>query len=176
MTDRAFQIRRTRNDDIPDIRDIYAVEVTTGTATFEIEPPDVDEMRARYAALIAGGHIHLVAHLGERVLGYAYTSAYRPRPAYRYTVENSIYVARDARRLGVAEALLRTLIDECSGTPFRQMVAVIGDSANVPSIKLHEKLGFRTVGTLEKVGYKFDRWIDTVLMQRALKGALSGHP
>ncbi len=154
--------------DIEQVTGIYALEVATGRASFEIEPPGVEEMTSRYEKLLEAGYSHLVACRGDTVLGYAYTSSYRPRVAYRFTVENSVYVRRDARGSGIATALLTALIEDCRNKPFRQMIAVIGDSANAASIALHRKLGFREVGVLKDVGYKFDEWLDTVLMQRPL--------
>lgn len=162
-------IRPVREDDIPAITAIYADAVNVGTASFELVAPDEDEMRRRCRTLIDGGYPYLVCvDEGDRVLGYAYAGAYRPRPAYRGTVENSVYVAADARRRGVGRLLLAALIEEATARDFRQMVAVIGDSAHVASIELHRALGFEMVGTLKNVGRKFDRWLDTVLMQRAL--------
>jgi L-amino acid N-acyltransferase YncA len=161
-------IRPTRESDISQVRDIYALEVNTGTSSFELEAPGLDDMMARYKALLDAGYAHLVACRDAEILGFAYTSSYRPRPGYRHTVEDSIYVRSDMRGQGVASALLGQLIADCANKPFRQMIAVIGDSANRSSIGLHEKLGFRTVGVFTNVGYKFERWIDTVLMQREL--------
>ena len=167
-SDSTFDIRPTRPEDIDQVAAIYAIEVSTGKASFEIVPPDAAQMRERFERVTGAGYSHLVACRGQDILGYAYTSEYRPRPAYRFTVEDSVYVRRDARGLGVATALLTALIDDCRGKPFRQMIAVIGDRANAASIRLHERLGFSTVGVLRRVGYKFDQWIDTVIMQREL--------
>ncbi len=164
----AIVVRATVPRDIPRITEIYAREVLVGRASFETEPPGDSVMLDRYQALLAGGYGHLVACRGETVLGYAYTSSYRPRAAYRHTVEDSVYVAPEARGCGVATSLLSALIEDCRAKPFRQMIAVIGDSANTASVALHEKLGFRHVGVLSSVGYKFDTWLDTVLMQRAV--------
>ena len=161
-------LRAAINADLEACRAIYELEVREGTASFEIEPPDLDEMRRRHAAVEALGSVWLVAELGDRIGGYAYAGGYRPRPAYRYTLENSVYVARWARRRGLGQLLLERLVVETASRGFREMLAIIGDSANVASIELHATCGFRPVGTLEKVGYKFDRWLDTVLMQRPL--------
>ncbi|MEI2387289.1 N-acetyltransferase family protein [Breoghania sp. JC706] len=165
-------IRPACGDDIPTITAIYAEAVRTGTASFELVAPDEDEMRRRFEALVQGGYPYLACEAEidgvARLLGYSYAGAYRPRPAYRGTVENSVYVAAEARRLGVGRALLTRLIEEATARDFRQMVAVIGDSANVASIELHRSMGFAMVGTLKDVGRKFDRWLDTVLMQRPL--------
>jgi phosphinothricin acetyltransferase len=125
-------------------------------------------MRRRYAAIHAAGYPYLVAEDTDGVLGYAYASAYRSRPAYRYTVENSVYVDAAAVGRGVGRRLLTALIDECTRRGFRQMLAVIGDSGNAASIGLHRACGFTECGTLRSVGFKFGRWVDSVLMQRAL--------
>jgi phosphinothricin acetyltransferase len=161
-------LRAATEADLEACRAIYELEVREGTASFEIEPPDLDEMRRRHAAVVALGSVWLVAELGDGIGGYAYAGAYRPRPAYRHTLENSVYVARWARRRGLGQLLLERLIVETASRGFREMLAIIGDSANLASIELHATCGFRPVGTLEKVGYKFDRWLDTVLMQRPL--------
>ena len=143
-----------------------------GTASFEYDPPDETEMARRQRALIDAGYPYLVAEIGGAVMGYAYAGPYRTRPAYRYTVENSIYIAPDAQRRGIGRALIDRLIAECEQRNYRLMIAVIGDSAQAPSIELHRAAGFTLVGTFEAVGYKFDRWLDSVLMQRPLgKGA-----
>jgi L-amino acid N-acyltransferase YncA len=169
----AFSIRPAETRDLPAITRIYAHAVRHGTASFELDPPDEAEMARRHVALVSGGFPYLVAeHASEGalsgVLGYAYAGPYRARPAYRFTVEDSVYVAPHAYRRGIGRALLARLILECEARGFRQMVAVIGDSPQTPSIALHEALGFRFVGTLLAVGFKFDRWLDSVLMQRAL--------
>jgi L-amino acid N-acyltransferase YncA len=151
-----------------EVREIYALEVREGTASFELEPPSLSEMTERFAAIEAAGLPYLVAALDDRIAGYAYAAPYRPRPAYRHTVEDSVYVARWARRQGVGRALLAALIERASARGMRQMVAIIGDSAHRASIELHARAGFRLVGTLENVGWKFGRWLDTVIMQRPL--------
>jgi L-amino acid N-acyltransferase YncA len=161
-------IRPTTVADLPAITAIYADAVNTGTATFELEAPDLAEMTARFEALVAGGFPYLVAVDRDRIAGYAYAASYRARPAYRFTVENSIYLAADARRRGIGTMLLDALVVESSRRGFRQMIAVIGDSANAGSIAVHARAGFTMVGTLRDVGFKFGRWLDTVMMQRAL--------
>ena len=161
-------IRSCEPADVPEIASIYRHAVATGTASFELTPPDDDEMARRRTALFDGGYPYLVAVEGGRVLGYAYAGPYRPRPAYLSTVENSVYVAEAARGHGVAKRLLSELIAEAARREFRQMVAVIGDSANIASIRLHEAAGFSHTGVLRSVGWKHGRWLDTVLMQRAL--------
>ena len=139
-----------------------------GTASFELEPPDQAEMARRMRALLDGGFPYLAAEIGGALLGYAYAGHYRTRPAYRFSVEDSIYIAPQAQRRGVGRALLDRLIVESESRGFRQMIAVIGDSAQTASIELHRAAGFRMIGTIENVGFKFDRWLDSVLMQRAL--------
>ncbi|MEQ9332356.1 N-acetyltransferase family protein [Thalassobaculum sp.] len=161
-------VRDSRDGDVAAIHGIYAFHVLHGLASFEEQPPAVDEMARRRAAVIAAGYPHLVAELDGAVVGYSYASAYRPRPAYRFTIENSVYVQDGLRGRGVGRALLGALIDRCEAGPWRQMIAVIGDTGNEPSIGLHAAFGFRRVGTLQAVGFKFGRWVDSVLMQRAL--------
>ena len=154
--------------DIGAITRIYAHAVRFGTASFEIEPPDEAEMARRQRALIEGGFPYFVAEADGTVAGYAYAGPYRPRPAYRFSVENSVYVAPDAHRRGVGRALLDRLIAEAATRGFRQMIAVIGDSDQAASIALHRAAGFRLVGTIAAVGFKHGRWLDSVLMQREL--------
>jgi phosphinothricin acetyltransferase len=161
-------IRLAAEADVPRIAAIYAHHVLTGLATFETEPPDAGEMLRRYRDLVPRNFPYLVAEADGRVLGYAYAGPYRARAAYRYTVEDSIYLDPDAARHGVGRRLLDALIEASTRAGFRQMIAVIGDSANVGSIRVHERCGFRMVGALEATGFKFGRWVDTVLMQRAL--------
>ena len=161
-------IRPALAADVSAITRIYADAVTHGTASFELTPPDEAEMARRQQALLDGGYVYLVAELDGVLAGYAYAGAYRPRPAYRFSVEDSIYVAPKAHRRGVGRALLAALITESARRGFRQMVAVIGDSAQASSIELHRAAGFRMIGAIESVGFKHGRWLDTVLMQRAL--------
>lgn len=171
-------VRSCARDDLAQVREIYALEVREGTASFELEPPSLAEMTARFTAIEAAGLPYLVADLEGQIAGYAYAGPYRPRPAYRYTVEDSVYVARWARRQGVGRALLDAVIARATARELRQMVAIIGDSAHAASIELHARAGFRLVGTLEHVGWKFDRWLDTVIMQRPLGpgGAIPAAP
>ena len=165
-------IRPSHDADVPAVTAIYAHHVATGTASFETAAPDETEMRRRRAALLERRYPWLVAELDGRVCGYAYAGPYRTRPAYRHSVEDSVYVDPAAHRRGIGMALLRILIDACTGRGYRQMVAIIGDSAQTASIGLHQAAGFEMVGTLRHVGYKHGRWLDTVFMQRALgKGA-----
>lgn len=161
-------VRDAAAADFAAISAIYAEHVRHGLASFEEAPPTVDEMLERWRAITARGMPYLVADAGGGILGYSYASAYRARSAYRHSLENSVYVAPGAGRRGVGTRLLAELIRRCEAGPWRQMVAVIGDSANASSIALHRKLGFRMVGTLQGVGFKHGRWVDTVLMQRAL--------
>jgi L-amino acid N-acyltransferase YncA len=163
------RIRPAGRADLDAVRAIYAIEVKHGTASFEIEPPDLAEMARRFESVRAAGLPWLTAEVAGRVVGYAYAGPYRARPAYRYSVESSVYVAQDARRLGCGRALLDALIEEAGRIGKRQMVAIIGDSAHVASIRLHERCGFRMVGTLIDIGFKHDRWLDTVIMQRAIE-------
>lgn len=164
----AVTIRDSTDADVPAIQRIYAPHVLHGLASFEETPPSVEEMAARRAAVLERGLPYIVAEVGGAVAGYSYAAPYRTRPAYRFSVENSVYVDGTLHRCGVGRALLETLIARCETGPWRQMVAIIGDSANAASLGLHARLGFRHVGTLYAVGYKFDRWVDSVLMQRAL--------
>jgi L-amino acid N-acyltransferase YncA len=161
-------IRAALAGDIPDITRIYADAVLTGTATFELEPPDADEMGRRHASLIGSGYPYLVALIDGRLAGYAYAGPYRARPAYHWSVEDSVYVAPDNHRRGIGLLLLRALVDIAEARGFRQMIAVIGDSAQTASIALHSAAGFRHVGVLPSTGFKHGRWLDSVLMQRAL--------
>ncbi len=161
-------IRSATLADIPAITEIYAEAVNHGTATFELTPPDAAEMARRFDELARGGFPYLVATLESRVIGYAYASLYRARPAYRFTVENSVYLAPASHRRGIGLVLLTALIVQCEARGYRQMVAVIGDSANAASVGVHARAGFEMTGTLLNVGFKFGRWLDTVLMQRAL--------
>jgi L-amino acid N-acyltransferase YncA len=164
----AVAVRPVRDTDIPAIAAIYAHAVLHGTASFEVEPPDETEMTRRVRAVIDAGFPYLVAEKDGRVLGYAYAGPYRTRPAYRNSIENSVYVGPAAHRLGVGRALLSELIDMATGAGFRQMIAVIGDSGNAGSIGLHRALGFTFSGTIHSVGYKHGRWLDSVIMQRTL--------
>lgn len=165
----ALDLRDAREADIPAITAIYADAVLTGTASYELEPPDEAEMARRWAALVEAGYPYLVAEADGRLLGYAYAGPFRSRPAYRWLVEDTVYVVRDAWRRGVGRALLARLVAICEAQGFRQILAVIGDGERqAASIGLHAALGFRTVGTLEGTGFKHGRWLDTVLMQRTL--------
>ena len=161
-------IRASREADVARITEIYDHHVRHGTASFEIEPPDAAEIARRRAGVLDQGLPYLVAEIDGRVVGYAYAGPWRPRPAYRWSVENSIYIDHNVTRSGLGRLLLPALIEHCTAAGRRQMVAVIGDSAHLPSIRLHEAFGFRHVGTLQNIGFKFGRWLDSVLMQRPL--------
>ena len=161
-------VRDSRDSDLPAITAIYRHHVLHGLASFEEEAPPLEEMAKRRAGYLTAGYPYIVAEAEGRVLGYAYVSAYRPRPAYRFSVENSIYIDQEARRGGIGSALLPVLIERCTALGYRQMIAVIGDIANLASIGLHAKFGFREIGTIRSVGFKHGRWVDSVLMQREL--------
>ncbi|SRR5690606_8307104 len=169
-------VRPSRDEDMSAVTDIYATSVREETASFELAPPDEAEMRRRRDALLSAGYPHLVAEIDGRIAGYAYASAYRPRPAYSNTVENSVYVARWAQRKGVARRLMEELIRACSATGRRQMIAIIGGSRHKASIELHRSLGFEMVGVLKNVGWKHEQWLDTVLMQLPLGPGASRPP
>src|ERR1700726_3106105 len=162
------EIRPAAAADLPAITDIYEHAVLYGTATFELIPPDLAEMTRRFGVLTDGGFPYFVAALDGRVVGYAYAGAYRPRPAYRFTVENSVYLEPDIHRRGIGLQLLQRLIAESETRGYRQMIAVIGDSANAGSIGVRTQCGFQMIGTHPNVGLKFGRWLDTVMMQLAL--------
>jgi L-amino acid N-acyltransferase YncA len=161
-------IRPAAPADIAAITRIYADAVVNGTASFEIEPPNEAEMTRRQAALLDNGYPYLAAEVEGAIAGYAYAAPYRSRPAYKWSVEDSIYVAPAMHRKGIGGLLLRRLVAESEQRGFRQMIAVIGDSAQIGSIAVHKRAGFSHIGTLRSVGFKHGKWLDTVLMQRAL--------
>lgn len=168
-----LRVRESRDGDLPHIHAIYSHHVRTGLGSFEEIAPDLAEMTRRRADILAKGMPYLVAEIDDPaipggVAGYAYAGPYRPRSAYRYSVEDSIYTAPQAQRRGVGKALLDELIRRCTALGFRQMIAVIGDSANRGSIGLHEAAGFEKVALLPAIGLKFGRWVDSVMMQRPL--------
>ena len=169
-------IRPARATDIPAITAIYGHAVVHGTSSWELEPPDEAEMARRLAAVTGAGFPYLVLEEAGRVAGYAYLGAYRPRPAYRWTVENSIYVAPDAQGRGVGRRLLDALVREATAMGFRQMIAVIGDRASTASIALHAAAGFRHIGIAEALGYKHGRWLDQIQMQLTLGEGASTPP
>jgi L-amino acid N-acyltransferase YncA len=169
-------IRASRDDDIDAIASFYRESVATGTASWEYDPPSIEEMAKRRHAVIANGFPYFVAEIDGRVAGYAYASTYRTRIGYRFVVEDSIYVAPDMQGRGVGRTLLIALITECEKLGFRQMIAVIGDSENAGSIALHERCGFQHAGRFNGIGYKFDRWLDSVQMMRPLGVGSSSAP
>ena len=162
------EIRLASEADLPFVTEIYEHAVLHGTATFELIPPDLAEMTRRFKALMDGGFPYLASSLDGRLVGYAYAGPYRPRPAYRFTVENSVYLKPAIHRRGIGLQLLQRLIAECEARGYRQMIAVIGDSDNAGSIGVHTRCGFQMIGTHPSVGLKFGRWLDTVMMQRPL--------
>jgi L-amino acid N-acyltransferase YncA len=162
------QVRPASAADLPAVQAIYAHHVATGLASFEEAAPALDEMRRRYEQVTAIGLPYLVAEFAGTTAGYGYCTLYRTRSAYRYALEDSVYVRRDMLGKGVGRTLLAELIRRCEALDYRQMIAVIGDSANAASIGLHASLGFLRVGTLRSTGYKLGRWVDSVLMQRPL--------
>ncbi|MDB5315649.1 MAG: FAD-dependent oxidoreductase [Rhodospirillales bacterium] len=165
----SFQIRPSSDDDIVAIAAIYGHHVQHGKGSFETEAPSVEDMRQRRVAIVERGLPYLVAvDVGGAVLGYAYAGAYRPRIAYVNTVENSVYVRHDCIGRGIGRTLLHALIERCEALGYRQMIAVVGDSANLASVRLHEAFGFRLIGALRSVGHKHGVWLDTVLLQRSL--------
>ena len=161
-------VRPSADADIPAVQRIYAHHVLHGLASFEVEPPSVEEIARRRQAVLDAGYPYFIAERGGEVVGYAYAGPYRSRPAYRYTAENSVYVRPDCVGQGVGGALLRALIPLCEKAGLRQLIAVIGDSGNIASIELHRRAGFAEIGTIRGTGWKFGRWVDTVLMQRPL--------
>ena len=168
MPNPALILRPSTPADLPAITEIYAEAVLHGTGTFELEPPDETEMASRRDDVLCKGLPWLVAERGHQVLGYAYANTFRPRKAYRFCLEDSIYLHPDARGQGLGRLLLTELIGRCEAVGARQMLAVIGDAANAGSIGVHAALGFEHTGVMKAAGWKFSRWLDVVLMQRAL--------
>jgi len=161
-------VRAAQRADIPAITAIYRPAVLHGTASFELEPPTEDEMARRYEAITGGGFPYIVAEVDNTVVGYGYVNAFRPRPAYRFSIENSVYVAPNQQGKGIGRALLDALVRIATAQGYRQMIAVIGDSKQSASIGLHRALGFTFAGTIHSAGFKHDRWLDIVMMQRPL--------
>jgi L-amino acid N-acyltransferase YncA len=168
MSDAAVVIRPSRDEDVAAIVAIYAHHVLHGLASFEEVPPPADEIGRRRAAILEGGLPYLVAEREGRVVGYCYAGPFRPRIGYRFTLEDSIYIDAAEVGRGIGRRLLQQVIEQCTELGYRQMVAVIGGRETVASIRLHERLGFAQMGVLNAVGFKFGRWVDIVLMQRAL--------
>jgi L-amino acid N-acyltransferase YncA len=171
-----LNIRPAGPPDVPAITRIYAHAVEHGTASFELEPPDQAEMARRQQALLAEGYPYLAAELDGVVAGYAYAGAYRDRRAYDWCVEDSVYVAPEFHRKGIGRLLLTRLVTQAETLGFRQMIGVIGDSANTASVAVHAAAGFRLIGRFQSTGFKHGRWLDTVLMQRALGKGDSSPP
>lgn len=170
-------LRPAREPDLPQITAIYSNAVLHGTASYEYDAPDLAEMTARFSAITSAAYPYLVAQDDGRVLGYAYASAFRTRPAYRFMVEDSIYIAPDAQGQGLGTLLLGELLARCEALGFHQMIAVIGDAAvNLASARLHAAMGFAECGRITGSGFKFERWCDTLLMQRALNGGIESAP
>ena len=172
----AILVRDANETDMSAVAGIYAKHVLHGLASFEEVPPSLDEMKSRRHGVLRLGLPYLVAELDGHVVGYSYATFYRARPAYRYTVEDSVYVEDGLHGRGIGTALLAELIARCERGSWRQMLAVIGDSGNIASIALHRRLGFTPCGTLVAVGFKFGRWVDSVFMQRALGPGDSRQP
>jgi L-amino acid N-acyltransferase YncA len=166
--DRSIVLRDARDADVACIQQMYAFYVLNSLATFEETPPTEVELVTRKKRILQCGLPYLAATIEERVVGYAYASPYRPRPAYRFTVEDSVYVDQHQHGKGIGTALLSGLIERCEAGPWKQMVAIIGDSGNAGSLALHARMGFQPVGTLKAVGFKLGRWVDTVILQRGL--------
>ena len=172
-----LRIRAAAAADLPAITAIYRHAVLNGTASYEYDAPSLDEMTRRFAAIISANFPYLVAYSTDGVLGYAYASHFRTRPAYRFMVEDSIYVAPEAQGLGIGTLLLAELLARCEAIGFRQMVAVIGDAdVNLTSARLHALMGFVECGRIKGSGFKFNRWCDTLLMQRTLNGGTDSPP
>jgi len=171
-------IRHAESHYLNAITNIYAHEVLHGLASFEAEPPDTQERGIRRQSVLDKGLPYLVATIDDSIVGYCYASPYRARAAYQNTLENSVYVHKDARQRGIGSVLLNALIEHCEQGPWRQMIAVIADSENTGagSYALHTRCGFRHIGTIEAVGYKFNQWIDTTLLQRALSDGSKSNP
>jgi len=163
-----LEIRPVADFDMAAIQNIYAHHVLHGLASWELDPPDVAELTARRDGILNGGYPYVVAILDGHLAGYAYAGPYRYRPAYRFTVENTVYLHPDQQGKAIARPLLQRVIDECTARDYRQMIAVIGDSGNRASIRFHQKMGFRQIGLIEGIGWKAGRWLDSVMMQLSL--------
>ncbi|HPF47014.1 MAG: N-acetyltransferase [Alphaproteobacteria bacterium] len=162
-------IRPSEEEDMEAIHKIYEHEVLNGTATFDESPPSKEAMEAKRIDILSHGFPHIVAEMDGEVVGYGYISFYRQRSAYSQTVENSVYVVAGKQKCGIGYKLMQAVIEDCERLGLKNIIAVIGDSGNSGSIKLHQKLGFRKVGILTDVGFKFGRWLDVVLMQKTLR-------
>jgi L-amino acid N-acyltransferase YncA len=169
-------IRPSIDADLPAITAIYTHHVLTGTGTFEVDPPSLDDIRSRRADVLSKGLPWLVVVEDEIVLGYAYCNWFKPRPAYRFSAEDSIYLSPEAAGKGLGRMLLAELMAQAQRAGVRKLIAVIGDSANAGSIALHKSAGFQDVGVLKSCGWKFDKWLDVVLMDKTLGEADSTSP
>ncbi|WP_298216873.1 GNAT family N-acetyltransferase [Acidocella sp.] len=163
-----MKIRHATNEDLPQIQAIYAHHVLHGTGSFETVPPSLEEMQERFRRNDEAGFAWIAAEEGPRLLGFGYYGPFRARPAYEYTVEDSVYVREDVRGQGVGKAIVARLIELAAQSGFKQMLSLIGDSENTASIGVHASLGFQHCGTMRKVGWKFERWLDVVIMQKPL--------
>ena len=163
-----LKIRASRDEDVPSMTAIYAHHVLNGTGTFETTPPAADDMAARRADVLAKNLPYLVAELDGQIIGFAYCNWFKPRPAYRFSAEDSIYLADGARGRGAGKALLSALLSEAEAAGVRKLIAVIGDSANLGSVGVHKAVGFTHVGVLKSCGWKFGKWLDVVLMEKPL--------
>lgn len=170
------QLRSVTLDDVAAIHRLYAYHVETGLASWELEPPSGDEMLRRVQAILGAGYPYLVATIADELVGYAYASSYRPRAGYRYTVEDSIYLDPKVAGRGIGRYLLSALIRATTECGYRQMIAVIGDSRNLASIRLHAALGFTHIGTFPQVGWKHGQWLDSVMMQLTLGAGATTPP
>lgn len=170
------QIREAKADDMMAVAEIYAHHVLTGVATFEVDPPSVQEMTDRWQSISSTGLPYLVARQQTKIVGFAYAAPYRTRHAYRCTVEDSIYLDPNHFRQGIGRKLLAPIIEKCEQQGYRQMIAVVGGTRNTGSIGLHTSLGFRELGTLQSVGFKLDQWVDTVFLQRGLGAGNTSPP
>ncbi len=169
-------IRPSRDEDAPFLHAIYANSVATETASWEYEPPTLAEFAERRRKILEQGFPYFTAELDGKPVGYSYASSFRARIGYRFVVENSVYVAQEAAGRGIGRKLMQTLMDECARMGFRQMIAVIGDSANIRSVKLHVACGFKQVAVFKNIGWKFGRWLDSVQMQRPLDDGSNSPP
>lgn len=169
-------VRDATDDDLPSVRDIYSFHVLNSLAAFDELPPDLEEMKSKYESIRDKGLPFLVAQIAGEVAGYTYVTPYRGRSAHRFSLENSIYVRQDKRGCGLGKALLGELVQRCEALGYRQLIAIVGDSANTASIRLHSSMGFKQIGTLDGVGFKFGRWVNTVIMQRQLGEGIATLP
>jgi L-amino acid N-acyltransferase YncA len=171
-----IEIRDVKDEDLPSIQIIYAEEVLHGVSSWEEVPPNLTEIIKRRDTIVSAGFPYRVAVRHGKVIGYSHASAYRSRSGYRFTVENSIYISKTERRCGSGKLLLSDIIKICTAQGYRQMIAVVGDSENAMSIDFHRKMGFKHTGSIKAIGYKFGRWMDSVLLQLPLGDSNKSHP